>query len=242
MSTKPKTDRERALDRIKKCLRLSKSSNEHEAAAALRQAQKLMREHGLSQADVLAAEDASEAKARSGAGRRPPRWETWLSAVVAEAFGCDTLHLQGWSGCKATADWSFIGCGAAPELAAYTFTVMFRQLKRARSEHANAQLKRCGPTTRTRRLDLFSEGWVITVQTQIQRFANDGKTVAAIEAYMQLHYGASSALQSVDRNEGRKLKDRELEDYLAGRAQGQAADLRRPMSGPGAGPTAIEHS
>jgi hypothetical protein len=34
-------DRETALTKIKKCLALAKSSNEHEAAAAMRQAQKL---------------------------------------------------------------------------------------------------------------------------------------------------------------------------------------------------------
>ena len=34
------TDKDAILGKIRKCLRLSKSSNEHEAAAALRQAQK----------------------------------------------------------------------------------------------------------------------------------------------------------------------------------------------------------
>lgn len=37
---------QRILERIKKCLALSQSSEPHEAAAALRQAQKLMEMHG----------------------------------------------------------------------------------------------------------------------------------------------------------------------------------------------------
>lgn len=45
-------DREKALNRIKKCLALSKSPNEHEAAAAMRQAQKLMEAHGICEEDV----------------------------------------------------------------------------------------------------------------------------------------------------------------------------------------------
>lgn len=45
-------DRETLLKKIKKCLALGKSSNEHEAAAALRQAQKLMEMHGLTEEDV----------------------------------------------------------------------------------------------------------------------------------------------------------------------------------------------
>jgi hypothetical protein len=41
-------NRDDLLRKIRACLRLSKSANEHEAAAALRQAQALMREHGIS--------------------------------------------------------------------------------------------------------------------------------------------------------------------------------------------------
>ena len=47
---------EKILDKIKKCLALASSANEHEAAAALRQAQKLMQAHGLTDQDVAAAQ------------------------------------------------------------------------------------------------------------------------------------------------------------------------------------------
>ena len=40
-------DKETALTKIKKCLALSKSVNEHEAAIALKQAQRLMQEYSL---------------------------------------------------------------------------------------------------------------------------------------------------------------------------------------------------
>ena len=49
-------DHDKILDKIKKCLALSSSSNEHEAAIALRQAQKLMELHGISDIDVKAAQ------------------------------------------------------------------------------------------------------------------------------------------------------------------------------------------
>ncbi len=45
-------DKQKVLDKIAKCLALSKSANEHEAAAALRQAQKLMVAHALTEEDV----------------------------------------------------------------------------------------------------------------------------------------------------------------------------------------------
>ena len=41
-------DKNKAIEKIKKCLALGKSANEHEAAQALKQAQALMREYGIS--------------------------------------------------------------------------------------------------------------------------------------------------------------------------------------------------
>ena len=43
---------ERVIRKIKRCLALSKSSNENEAATAMRQAQALMREYRLTELDV----------------------------------------------------------------------------------------------------------------------------------------------------------------------------------------------
>ncbi|UCU92660.1 DUF2786 domain-containing protein [Hydrogenophaga taeniospiralis] len=54
--------RDEALKKIKKCLALSRSANEHEAAAALRHAQKLM------QAFSLAEEDMADSTGRRNTG------------------------------------------------------------------------------------------------------------------------------------------------------------------------------
>ena len=45
-------DKNKALEKIKKCLALSRSANENEAAQALKHAQALMAQYGLNQADV----------------------------------------------------------------------------------------------------------------------------------------------------------------------------------------------
>ena len=45
-----KTGQDRILDKIKKCLKLSASSNANEAATALRQAQAMMAEYNITQA------------------------------------------------------------------------------------------------------------------------------------------------------------------------------------------------
>ena len=61
--------REKLISRLKKCLALSASPEPHEAAAALRQAQKLMRELDLTEADLLGLELADALVMRVGDAR-----------------------------------------------------------------------------------------------------------------------------------------------------------------------------
>ena len=79
--------RDEALKKIKKCLALGRSAGEHEAAAAMRQAQKLMQEFNVREQDISLL-DVHEAQARA-AGMAANAWEVRLVRVIAEAFGCD---------------------------------------------------------------------------------------------------------------------------------------------------------
>ena len=63
-------DRAKILYKIKKCLALSASANEHVAAAALRQAQSVMRLHEDDEAEIEHSK-ISEANASASAARRP---------------------------------------------------------------------------------------------------------------------------------------------------------------------------
>lgn len=130
-------DKQTIIDKIKKCLALSASSNEHEAAIALSQARKLMETHGITGLDVDAAA-ADECRAKSGATTRPANWEAALAAKVGDAFGCKVIFSSGWW--NKSGEWCFIGCGTAPEIAQYAFTVLLRQGKRAREEHIKTKL------------------------------------------------------------------------------------------------------
>lgn len=221
-------DRNRILDKIKKCLALSASSNEHEAEAALRQARKLMEAHGITDLDVQAAE-AEECRAKSGAKNQPSNWETMLACKIADAFGCRVIFSGGfWS---RHGEWCFIGCGASSEIAHYAFTVLHRQARRAREEHIKARLKRCKVATKTRRADLFSEGWVRTVAGTIATFCGTEQQSSSIDAYVAKNYPSLGNLKARDRNDGRRLRDHEYDDYTAGRRSGQDAQLNRGVGG-----------
>jgi hypothetical protein len=211
------------FQKIKKCMALSKSGNEHEAAAALRQAQKLMQLHGLNHDDLLASE-VLKARAKSGAIRRPAAWESYLVGHCADAFGCYTLYYAG------SGYWEFLGRGSAPEIARYVFTVLFRQAKKARKAFISQLPHRCSTATRRRRGDIFCTGWVRAVGDKITEFCGSDEDKAALDAHM-LSLGTLGETQLTQRLPEGSMSDQEWASYLQGKAKGEEAELHRGVHG-----------
>lgn len=219
-------DREKIIDKIKKCLALAKSSNEHEAATALRQAQKLMQLHSITDLDVEHA-DIQEEGTRAGAAQKPSRWECRLATRVASAFDCSVF----FACARQVGRWVFVGATPSGEIARYAFDVLFRQVKRARANYVKTSLKRC-TTTRTRRADLFCEGWVITATELVKRFAGSEAAQARITAYLE-HKHELASFQGSNRNAGRNLTERDYGDMQAGYRAGRGAQFNRGVGGVG---------
>ena len=146
--------RDEALDKIKKCLALAASPEAHEAAAALRQAQKLMAQFGLTEADVTLADVAEVRQQAQNAPIVP--WEVALASLVATAFGCETYTTQRMKLGKSLQVrrlryYVFVGVGPAPEVAGYAFDVLARQCAKDRRRHIGLQSKNCKPKTKVAR-------------------------------------------------------------------------------------------
>ena len=86
--------REKILDRVKKLLALSTSSNVHEAATAAAAAQKLMLEHKLTEADVSDTQEGQMFELSMGAAGFASRWKFVLVTAVARAFFCEAVGLR----------------------------------------------------------------------------------------------------------------------------------------------------
>ncbi|WP_079542125.1 DUF2786 domain-containing protein [Cardiobacterium hominis] len=116
-------DRNDLLARIKKCLALGKSSNPHEAAAAMRQAQKLMEMAGVTVEDVALAgiTDVN----LDLPSKTLPRWHHVLISIVASGFGCECMMTRSFFGEPFV---HFIGTAARVEVASYAYTVLRRQI------------------------------------------------------------------------------------------------------------------
>jgi len=226
-------DKQTAIEKIRKCLALAKSANEHEAAAALRQAQALMRKYGVEDGDILMAE-VSEAKVKAGAKSTPVKWESMLSTTVADAFGCRKIFAQGWQ----ASHWTFIGCGPAAEIATYAYTVLIRQLRKARRDYQQTHCKRLVPASKTRRADLFCEAWVAAVRRQIEAFAGTPANEQALEVYMAKTYPDLGTLAPRDRQAGKNLRSGDKDARAAGWNAGREAQLNH---GVGKQPLALGH-
>lgn len=209
------TDTRKALiDKIRKCLALAKSANEHEAAAALAKAQALMAEHGIGLGDV----EFGEATARgNGCARKPPLWEAGLLTAVRYVFPCSAI-LDGGK-------YRFIGRVPSAELAAYAFTVLHRQLKAARADYIRTKLKRVRPGRKSARADIFCEGWATTILTKLRAIAPQQREPdVELQDYVRDRFN----LVTLTPREG-KVRGGGHGDYWNGVSAGRDADLHRPM-------------
>jgi len=217
---------EQIIARIRKCLALSKSGNEHEAAAALRQASKMMSMHAISDVDILASEATEEStKARSKS--RPVRWEIALAQIIAGAFGCQYLFAGGKY--VKQGQWLFVGCGSAPEIARYAFEVLMRQVLRARKEYIKNRLLLYTAATKTRRADLFCQGWIVSASEKVSSLAVNDSHKRSIDAYLKKNH--SSMCEKNVKASNKKLSQADIVDLQRGARSGESAIIHMGVDG-----------
>ncbi|WP_061291201.1 DUF7168 domain-containing protein [Azotobacter vinelandii] len=212
---------DRILRKIEACLALAGSDNPNEAATALRQAQKMMAEYGLTQLDLAAAR-IGEHSARARSGKRPPNYLGALAAIVARAFGTHPIYRAGWRGAAPSSELIFVGPDSHARISAYAFEVLQRQLLRDRSRYLAELPRRLKRSTKTRRADAFAEAWVLAVSRQIAPQAVDAATREAIEHYMGRTHGP---LRSLTPRQNDKLNAYDRTAYSAGYRAGEAVQL-----------------
>ncbi|HDU8195779.1 DUF2786 domain-containing protein [Acinetobacter baumannii] len=173
---------EAVLRKIKRCFELSKSSNEHEAALAIKQMQALMQKHGLNQKHVLAA-DCVENACVIDAKKKPAQWVLSLHATIAQALDCGSM-VRHWGGVK-NIRLIFIGIGSAPEIASYAFEVLYRKLKKNRAEYIDEYLWRYKRANKTKLADAYCTGWVSNVYSKVKNLNPNLEIKEQVEAYKE---------------------------------------------------------
>lgn len=219
---------QKAIEKIKKLLRLAQSANEHEAAAALSRAQALMKQHGISgDSPDLSDIDCVSIKSKFKA-RKPANYFANLTAIIARAFGCKP-HLA-WDWMTEAYYVNFTGHNERPEIAQYAYQVLERQLIRARKEFIASQNKRIKRSTKTARADIFCEAWVTGVYDKVVAFALSDEETQQLTEYMEAQHPNLKTAKVRDASE-KRARGGAGNAYFAGYESGKQAQLNRGMHG-----------
>lgn len=213
-------DKQKIIDKIHKCLRLSESGNPNEAASALRQAQALMRKFGIHEKDVLTA-TVNEVSAGSGGYYNPPYWSIALSELVAQAFDCRAYISRKE---EERPFFRFIGVDYSASVAAFTFTVLFRQLHRARRVYMK-ELAIDDRQERFRQGNVFAQAWLFRIARTVAEFAANPASQIAIDAYVKEKYGDTMDVE----RDFTDPKSRDYEVILSGMKAADSIQLFRSM-------------
>lgn len=216
---------EDVLRRIRKCLALSKSSNEHEAAAALRQAQKLMAAYNVTQEAIDGAE-VGVFPAKATAWIQVPQWEIDLANTIRKAFGCHIMLTKGFTGVLATVD--YIGLKQNAELAAYAHEVLQRQIVRGRAAcvaEAAEKHQWFGRGEKMATGESYCRGFVLAVYDKVHALANAPELEAAIEKRTSDLLGPEAKVHAPPK------RGHSGEAFEQGLESGSKASLHRPMGG-----------
>lgn len=236
--------REKVLDRIRKCLALSKSANEHEAAAALRQAQKMMDQHGVSEDDVAGVEyvsaqvvtdyewkDSPRRDVRNfmrhlrGEKVRPgsvPHAVATVVGLIMHSCGVGAVYEKQPRGRKGETFYAvrYFGRRGRVEVAVHAHVVVARAVKRAWRRHLDEDPHVKGVAGARAG---FYAGWCRSVYAKVHALVDDPNDREMIERAKRKHY--SSEIPESDDNKQKVRSD----TFEAGKDAGGEFDINRPV-------------
>ncbi|MGM7312399.1 DUF2786 domain-containing protein [Acinetobacter baumannii] len=169
------------IDKISKCLALSKSANEHEAAVALKQAQTLMQKYKISEKQIL----ISDIKERiiQTKTQRTKDIERRLKVMIANVFECGSY--SGFYTLEGVKYQQHVFYGVEPNvsIATYAYNVLLPILIKNKQSylatlHGNTKLKS------KRRLGIsYHRGWILGVEKKCRNLNPDKELKEKLSEY-----------------------------------------------------------
>ncbi|RKF22218.1 DUF2786 domain-containing protein [Alginatibacterium sediminis] len=148
--------RQKALQKIAKCLELGNSANVHEAAQAIRMAQSLMRKHGLDQTDIeliQMGKTSTQTLLPSDVGQNILR----IIRGINSRFGVEAV-LVNHKGLKRA---EFVGNADRAIFAAFAFDIVYREMNQQVGSFRNSFAgSGTDNLTVSRRTASFTAGWL----------------------------------------------------------------------------------
>lgn len=229
-----KSELEKAMAKIQKCLRLADSTNPHEAAQALKQAYALMRKHNINESVATDCADITTGNSLDATNtRKIAAWVACLVNVIEDVFSVVTT-------CESSADINYCGSrivfkttvkfyGEQSDVAIseYAFAFLLRLLRKSRSKYY-AELSP-SKRNRTKLADNYALGWCQGVHGAIKdlrRFdeAEYKKQRDKIGNYIGALHG------KLDKAKTTKINTVDMSARIAGFYDGQAVEINRGVN------------
>lgn len=153
------------LEKIQKCLNLSKSSNPGEAANALRMAQAMMKKYGVTVAQVGLSE-VKESKLKYHKNHVDRAWESDVLSLIETVFSVRIII--NWYKKYYPAELVFYGINSQAEVAAYIYEIVMRQLMRDRKKFVKTLPRHMTRTHKIEQADIYCEAWVSAVAGKVK--------------------------------------------------------------------------
>jgi uncharacterized protein DUF2786 len=216
------------IDKIRKLLALSNSSNEHEAALAASHAQRLLSEHNLAMADIEPDNKPHSAdKVETTVSKTLPKWVRHLSAGVCTAFDCQAIHNP------VAGKMTFIGVGADVQIAAYTFAYLDKTVRKL---CANYMKFHVNDNVANRQRELMRQSYYLGAVSTISSRLREQKVQTPItpRALVPIKEGLIKRAMS-DLGPTRTVRSRRSyvnsNAYTKGQEDGQQVGIRKGITG-----------
>lgn len=215
-------DKDKIIDKIKKCMALGQSSNANEAAAALRQAQKMMAAHGLTEDDVEGSSYGDEAvEVPIQVNKKPPIHLVAFVALMMKAFQVRAAFESNIRVSDASYRIRYFGPAHRTAMAGYAHVVIFRGMENAWKKQLSDYPHWKG--IRGARLS-FMTGWLEEIASKVEGIGWPEGEEERSDRYMAKFYGKELTVS----------ENRKYSAYRAVKEKGRAAaadfEINRPMN------------
>jgi hypothetical protein len=216
-------DKTKIFEKIQKCLRLSKSANANEAATALRQAQKLMEAHGITQADLdLLGYSDIAVDVPIQKGKKVPIVLSVLVGLITSAFGVDVVFEDRIGISDISWRVRYFGPSHRVQMAAYAHVVVYRAMEGAWREFLATHPRLRGQKqARTS----FQVGWLDEVAEKVDAISFTEIEQASTDALVKAKYTGTGLKKTKTNTSGG------VYESIHGKGKDAAKDfsLHRPM-------------
>jgi hypothetical protein len=210
------------LEKIQKCLRLSKSANSNEASIALRHAQKLMEELGID-------EDSLEKMGYGNttvdhnvhAGKTTPIQLNCLVNLISKAFGVKAICERKYNANSVGWRVRYFGSKNRLPTAQYAHQVICRSMEQAWSSYSSANP---GAKNVKGYRSSFQTGWLAEISTKVEAIGFTDKEQEIVDNLIAVQYGNNLVTRD-------KVNKVYTNINNAGREAAKNFEIHRPMDG-----------